>query len=410
MLRCGLTGGTGTFFSFLATFSIAHDFSSTHGMYTSYFGLKEKPFTIAPDPRYLFMSELHREALAHLVYGLQSDGCFILFTGEIGTGKTTVCRCLLGQLPPEADIAIILNPKVSVLDLLRTICEELAIPENDDPPSNKKYIDLLNAYLLGAHARGRTTAIIIDEAQNLEKDVLEQLRLLTNLETNTHKLLKIILLGQPELRNVLAAPEMLQLNQRITSRYHLQPLGSDDVQRYIRHRLMIAGGGTQRLFSDEAIRLITRLSHGIPRIINLLCDRALLGAYVEGTDTVSLDIAKKAAREVLQTPDRRFDRASRSRVVLQVVLLVLLGLCLPLLYSNRVEVNEAATRIIMKLDSFWERRTDEPAKAAGISRETADNEVSPSISIRKLEKFAEATDLKGDAEGVQKHTADESTE
>jgi general secretion pathway protein A len=361
-------------------------------MYTSYFGLKEKPFTIAPDPRYLFMSELHREALAHLLYGLQSDGCFILFTGEIGTGKTTVCRCFLGQLPPETDIAIILNPKVSVLDLLRTICEELAIPENDEAPSNKKYIDLLNAYLLDAHARGRTTAIIIDEAQNLDKDVLEQLRLLTNLETNTHKLLKIILLGQPELHNVLAAPEMLQLNQRITSRYHLAPLGPDDVRRYIRHRLMVAGGGTQRLFTGEAIRHVARLSHGIPRIINLLCDRALLGAYVEGASVVSLNIVKKAAREVLQAPGPRTGRPDRSRAILLVAVLAILGISLPLLYYYRATVHEAAGRIIMRLDSFWVGRADGTPRSGDMTGTTADNGSSPLITIGKLKKIAGSRD------------------
>ena len=364
-------------------------------MYTSYFGLKEKPFTIAPDPRYLFMSELHREALAHLLYGLQSDGCFILFTGEIGTGKTTVCRCFLGQLPPETDIAIILNPKVSVLDLLRTICEELAIPENDEPPSNKKYIDLLNAYLLDAHARGRTTAIIIDEAQNLDKDVLEQLRLLTNLETNTHKLLKIILLGQPELRNVLAAPEMLQLNQRITSRYHLAPLSPDDVRRYIQHRVMVAGGGTQRLFTAEAIRHIARISHGIPRIINLLCDRALLGAYVEGASVVSLNIVKKAAGEVLQGPGPRTGRPGRSRVILQVAVLAILGISLPLLYYYRATVNEAAARIIMRLDSFRVGKADGIPRSGGLTGTTGNNGSSPLITIGKLKKIAGSRDDAG---------------
>ena len=386
-------------------------------MYTSYFGLKEKPFTIAPDPRYLFMSELHREALAHLLYGLQSDGCFILFTGEIGTGKTTVCRCFLGQLPPGTDVAIILNPKVSVLDLLRTICEELAIEENDEPPSNKKYIDLLNAYLLDAHARGRTTAIIVDEAQNLEKDVLEQLRLLTNLETNTHKLLKIILLGQPELRNVLAAPEMLQLNQRVTSRYHLAPLGPDDVRRYIQHRVMVAGGGTQRLFSGEAIRHIARLSHGIPRIINLLCDRALLGAYVEGASVVSLNIVKKAAREVLQAPGPRTGRPTRFRAILQVAVLVILGISLPLLFYYRATVNEAVARVIMQLDSFGRGNAGGAPDSDGMAGTTPNGGSSPLIIIRKLKRIAgargeadKASDGTGNGEEAQMRQAGESSE
>ena len=269
-------------------------------MYTQYFGLTEKPFAIAPNPRYLYMSELHREALAHLVYGLNSDGCIILLTGEVGTGKTTVCRCLLEQMPETTDIAIILNPKLTVSDLLKTICEELAIPVNSAPPSGKDYIDAINRHLLQSHARGRITALVIDEAQNLEADVLEQLRLLTNLETDTQKLLRIILLGQPELRLMLASPQMAQVSQRITSKYHLKPLQADDVRVYIQHRLKVAGNATGRLFSKSAIEHAVKLSKGIPRLINLLCDRALLGAYAEGVDQVSLKIMKNAAKEIVE--------------------------------------------------------------------------------------------------------------
>jgi len=270
-------------------------------MYTHYFGLNDKPFAIAPNPRYLYMSELHREALAHLIYGIQRDGCFILLTGDVGTGKTTVCRCLLEQLQEDTDVAIILNPKLTAIDLLKTICEELSIPVQSESPTGKSYIDALNRHLLQTHAAGRSTALVIDEAQNLEADVLEQLRLLTNLETDTQKLLKIILLGQPELRTLLAGPQMSQVNQRITSRYHLQPLQPEDVRIYIQHRLRVAGGGTRRLFTDPAIKLVARLSRGIPRLINLLCDRALLGAYAESADRVSWKIMRKAGREVLGT-------------------------------------------------------------------------------------------------------------
>jgi len=267
-------------------------------MYTRYFGLAEKPFAISPNPRYLFMSELHREALAHLLYGINSDGCFILLTGDVGTGKTTVCRCLLTQLPEHTDVAIVLNPKLTATELLRTICEELGILPEGDAASMKTYVDVLNQHLLTAHAKGRTTAIIIDEAQNLDMNVLEQLRLLTNLETNTQKLLQIVLIGQPELRDILERPELSQLNQRVTSRYHLTPLSPDHVRTYILHRLTVAGGTNKRLFSPKAIKYIAKVTNGIPRLINVLCDRALLGAYAENEDHVSYGIVKKAGTEV----------------------------------------------------------------------------------------------------------------
>jgi len=271
-------------------------------MYTEYFGLKEKPFRISPDPRYLYMSEHHREALAHLLYGISSDGCLILLTGDVGTGKTTMCRSLLEQLPENTEAAIIVNPKLSVLELLETICEELKIDFNKNTTSTKSYIDALNNYLLRTHAAGKTTLLIIDEAQNLDMDVLEQLRLLTNLETDTHKLLKIILIGQPELQQKLESPEVSQINQRITSRYHLSPLSEADAFIFIHHRLIVAGGGRMQFFSEDALKRVYQISRGIPRLINILCDRALLGAYVEGKDQVSEKIVLKAAHEVLGHP------------------------------------------------------------------------------------------------------------
>lgn len=304
-------------------------------MYTQYFGLSEKPFAIAPNPRYLYMSELHREALAHLVYGLSSDGCIILLTGEVGTGKTTVCRCLLEQLPKSTDIAIILNPRLTVSDLLKTICEELAITDIPDGPSNKDYIDAINRHLLRSHASGRSTALVIDEAQNLNAEVLEQLRLLTNLETNTQKLLKIILLGQPELRTLLSSPEMAQVNQRITSKYHLKPLQPDDVRIYIQHRIKVAGGGPGRLFSNKAIDCIIKLSKGIPRVINLLCDRALLGAYAEGSDTVTRDIMNKAGKEIVQEGRPPRSRLHRGRIVLALFGILVIGLTVAYTYKAK---------------------------------------------------------------------------
>ncbi len=268
-------------------------------MYTDYFGLKEKPFSIAPDPRYLYMSERHREALAHLLYGLNSDGCLILLTGDVGTGKTTVCRSLLEQLPENTDTAIILNPNLTVHELLETICEDLEIEFEKNSTTVKPYIDALNSYLLQSHALGRTTVLIIDEAQNLDMDVLEQLRMLTNLETDKHKLLKIVLIGQPELQDKLEHPKVAQINQRITSRYHLSPLNRADAFAFIQHRLIIAGGGRMQFFTEKALKRVFQLSKGIPRLINTLCDRALLGAYVEETDQVTDKIMIRAAKEVL---------------------------------------------------------------------------------------------------------------
>jgi general secretion pathway protein A len=275
-------------------------------MYTRYFGLTEKPFAIAPNPRYLFMSELHREALAHLLYGISSEGCIILLTGDVGTGKTTVCRCLIDQLPATTDIAMILNPKLTITDLFKTICEELKISIPAGTPSVKTYIDQLNAYLLDAHSKGRNTALIVDEAQNLDIEILEQLRLLTNLETNTHKLLQIVLIGQPELRHILCDPKLSQINQRITTRYHLEPLQVADVTTYIQHRIAIAGGNSRNLlFSKKAIQYVAKISQGIPRVINILCDHALLGAYANNSDHVSLKIMKMAAHELAALTSRR---------------------------------------------------------------------------------------------------------
>jgi general secretion pathway protein A len=274
-------------------------------MYLAYFDLRERPFSITPDPRFLYMSARHREALAHLLYGLGEGGGFVQLTGEVGTGKTTICRCLLEQVPENVDIAMVLNPKVTAAELLATVCDELGIPCPDGNSSIKTLVDTLNRYLLDAHARGRRTVLIIDEAQNLSADVLEQVRLLTNLETATQKLLQIILIGQPELRDMLARDEMRQLAQRVTARYHLEPISREETEAYIRHRLRICGT-SKVLFSKDAIRRIQQLSGGIPRLINVLCDRAMLGAYVENKPWVDSGVVRKAAREVLNVaPGRR---------------------------------------------------------------------------------------------------------
>ncbi len=266
-------------------------------MYTSFFGLNEKPFTITPDPRYLFMSERHGEGLAHLVYGVTESGGFIQLTGDIGTGKTTLVRTLLGQIPAEVDIALILNPQLTAVEFLMAICEELGIDQPKQRYSAKALVDSLNRHLLQAHSRGRRTILLIDEAQNLSASVLEQLRLLTNLETAKQKLLQIILIAQPELREKLAQENLRQLAQRVTGRYHLEPLSSEETFKYIDHRLRVAGALTE-IFDAKAKREAFRLSGGVPRIINVICDRALLGAYSRESRTIDKRTVRKAASEV----------------------------------------------------------------------------------------------------------------
>ncbi len=267
-------------------------------MYTSFFGLNEKPFSITPDPRYLFMSERHGEALAHLVYGVTESGGFMQLTGEVGTGKTTLVRTLLqNRLPENADVAVILNPQLSALEFLETICEELGISGVGEKGSSKALIDALNKYLLTAHADGRRTIILVDEAQNLARDVLEQVRLLTNLETSKQKLLQIILIGQPELRELLARTDLRQLAQRITGRYHLKPLSRDETAEYIEHRLRVAGA-LGEIFDGAAKRKVFNLSQGVPRLINVICDRALLGAYSHESRRVSRTLVRRAAAEI----------------------------------------------------------------------------------------------------------------
>jgi general secretion pathway protein A len=267
-------------------------------MYLSFFGLNEKPFAITPDPRYLYLSERHAEALAHLLYGINEAGGFVQLTGEVGTGKTTVVRSLLAQTPKNAEIALILNPKMTAPEFLLTICEELGIGVPDAATDSlKDLVDILSGYLLRAHSGGRRVVVVVDEAQNLAPTVLEQVRLLTNLETNTRKLLQIILIGQPELRELLARNELRQLAQRITGRYHLNPLTAAETVAYVRHRLRVAGS-TNDIFSPLALSEVHRLAAGVPRVINVVCDRALLGAYSTDRHRVTSALVRHAAAEV----------------------------------------------------------------------------------------------------------------
>ncbi len=279
--------------------------------YESYFDLKATPFSISPDPRYLYLTQNHREALAHLLYGVSSNGGFVLLTGEIGAGKTTVCQCLLEQLPENTDVAYILNPKLEPWEFLAAICDELDIRcYSDEGGSLKYYIDLIHEYLLKAHSNGRNTVLMVDEAQNLSTELIEHLRLLTNLETREKKLLQIMLVGQPELRDKIALPELKQMAQRITARFHLGPLTKPEVAAYVRHRLNVAGA-KKELFTKESLDQLWRYTKGVPRLINIICDRALLGAYTSKRHRVDRSMVDKAAAEVLGL---KFKRSARSNI------------------------------------------------------------------------------------------------
>ncbi len=269
-------------------------------MYLEFYGLKEVPFSITPDPRYVFLSERHRDALAHLLYGIGKGGSggFVQLTGEVGTGKTTLCRLLLEQLPENTRVALVLNPRLSPIELLESICDELKLDVGDKKGSLKGLVDMLNAYLLDAYAQGLRVVLIIDEAQNLSTDSLEQVRLLTNLETPTQKLLQIILLGQPELRDKLNDPELRQLAQRITARYHLTPLDRDETEAYVRHRIAVAGA-VRSPFSRLGLRALYKRSGGVPRLINIIGDRALMAGYAREQSSIGERLVDRAADETL---------------------------------------------------------------------------------------------------------------
>ncbi len=355
-------------------------------MYNEYFGFKESPFSIAPDPRYLYMTEQHREALAHLVYGLNSEGGCILLTGEVGTGKTTVCRCLLEQIPEQANIALVFNPKITALELLETICDELHIeyPEGDN--SIKTYIDRINAFLLQANAAGQKTVLIIDEAQNMDSSVLEQLRLLTNLETNQRKLLQVIILGQPELLAILSRDEMRQLAQRITARFHLNPLSSNELKAYISHRLAVAGSNVQ-LFHEKTINKLYRYSKGVPRVINILCDRALLGTYVQNKPYVDVQILNNAAKEVfgeLKQPSwfrqhwPAMTAVTASLAAVAVIAAVLLQRPAPTIENTAVTTLEETTEVV----------TAEAEPAAVEADDTLSDTTEPEVASTAIETAA----------------------
>jgi len=333
--------------------------------YEAYFGLKQPPFSISPDPRYLFLTRQHREALAHLLYGVSGQGAFVLLTGEIGAGKTIICQGLMHQLPQNTDVAYILNPRLEPREFLSAICDELHITLPSEEPiagGIKQYLVAIAKYLLVAHRRGRNTVLMVDEAQNLSVDVIEHLRLLTNLETREKKLLQIMLVGQPELREKIALPELRQMAQRITARFHLNPLSKNEVAAYVKHRLKIAGAD-RTLFEKDCFNSLWKLTRGVPRLINIICDRALLGAFVSGKKIVDKRILERAAVEVLGDVNRH--QVPIKKIALWTVLLLLVctsafvtgyfyrqgGLRTILFSDNQSQVPGMASQQLTSIDS-----------------------------------------------------------
>ncbi len=300
-------------------------------MYLRHYGLDEAPFSITPDPRFVFLSDRHRDALAHLVYGISQGGGggFVQLTGEVGTGKTTLSRLLLAQLPPNTRVALILNPRLDPVELLETLCEELGLDIAAARGSGKALVDVLNRYLLQAHADGIRVVLMLDEAQQMSVDSLEQVRLLTNLETATQKLLQIVLLGQPELRRLLERDDLRQLAQRITARYHLTPLSAEETAAYVRHRLAVAGQ-TRPVFEPGALKALHRHSGGVPRLINVIAERALLAGYAAGRDRLDARLVDRAAGELMVTPQGNESRRSAWpwATVVAMVLAVLAAIAL----------------------------------------------------------------------------------
>lgn len=293
-------------------------------MYCEFFGFKERPFTITPNPRFIFLSKTHKEVFAHLLYGVRLHCGFIEITGEVGTGKTTALRTLLNQLENDSfRLALIFNPSLTALELLRSINAEFGIESTASTAVD--LLHALNSFLLQENAAGRTVVLVIDEAQNLQPAVLEQIRMLSNLETETDKLIQIILVGQPELATMLARPELRQLNQRITVRYHLRPMDFDDTRAYILHRLAVAGSQGSVNFTPWAVRKIYRYSNGYPRLINILCDRSLLVAYTENSRKINLSMVNTAIQELQQQGSKRFRVRLWSALAAVLVALTIVG-------------------------------------------------------------------------------------
>jgi general secretion pathway protein A len=318
-------------------------------MYSSFFGFKEKPFTITPNPRFIFLSKNHKEAFAHLLYGIDSHAGFIELTGEVGTGKTTVLRSLLNQLDSDTyRTALIFNPSLSAIELLQNINHEYGI--SCEEQKNSPLLQTLNQFLLQQNAAGRTVVLVIDEAQNLDPQVLEQIRLISNLETEKDKLIQIVLVGQPELREKLKKTELRQLSQRITVRYHLCPMDFHDTVDYIEHRLEVAAGQSSEIFSAGALKRIFRFSGGLPRLINVACDRALLIAYTKGSREVTARMVSAAITDVKKQEPRafplRFLRYLAAGTVLVLAACGLYGIFGGQLATTEIVASSTGTRLV----------------------------------------------------------------
>ncbi len=357
-------------------------------IYLQHFGLKREPFSIVPDPGFLYPSNHHRQAVAHLKYGLDREGGFILLTGEVGTGKTTLTRTMLKRMPAHIRVAYVLNSKLNVTDLLASICDELGIELPTDSPESrglsfsKTRIDALNQNLFQAHAEGKKTLIVIEEAQNLSADVLETLRLLSNLETNTHKLLHILLVGQPELLDTLAQKELRQLNQRVVSRFHLLPLEKDDVANYVNHRLHRAGAKGS-LFNNACISVLFRLTGGVPRLINLVCQHSLLATYSTGSKVVSPKLVKEAAVEILGSRNTADD--SKKSFIILIGLLVLIAVLMIGLVNQTVVTPEPSVDMEPSTNKQLPAAIELPVNTEPSINETAiDVPASPFSSLLKI--------------------------
>ncbi len=364
-------------------------------MYISYFKLNEPPFSLTPDPRFLFMSERHREGLAHLLYGVQQPGGFVQLTGDIGSGKTTLCRCLIKQLPPDTNVALILNPRLTVVEMLATVCDELRIAYPAETASIKVLIDALNQHLLETHAQGKRTVLIIDEAQNLHSDVLEQVRLLTNLETSQEKLLQIILIGQPELLTILKGQRLRQLAQRITARYHLLALSRHETYAYIQHRLLVAGR-SDPLFTRQAMRCVYRLSGGMPRVINIICDRALLGAYSLDKQRIGAAIIRRASRETqgLVPRYRRLRLAWTAGIALSIVLMLVGAMLLKPTSLSFLRRNSATVTSSARPQS----EKPEPVRTAPVEKKVQATEAAKPLDIAPPpERIGAASNISADS-------------
>ena len=357
-------------------------------IYLQHFGLKREPFSIVPDPGFLYPSNHHRQAVAHLKYGLDREGGFILLTGEVGTGKTTLTRTMLKRMPAHIRVAYVLNSKLNVTDLLASICDELGIELPTDSPESrglsfsKTRIDALDQNLFQAHAEGKKTLIVIEEAQNLSADVLETLRLLSNLETNTHKLLHILLVGQPELLDTLAQKELRQLNQRVVSRFHLLPLEKDDVANYVNHRLHRAGAKGS-LFNNACISVLFRLTGGVPRLINLVCQHSLLATYSTGSKVVSPKLVKEAAVEILGSRNTADD--SKKSFIILIGLLVLIAVLMIGLVNQTKVTPEPSVDMEPSTDKQLPEALELPVNTEPSINETAiDVPASPFSSLLKI--------------------------